>query len=106
MCTSLVLLANGAAGNEVIDEDRKSRPPKVTFNDGLGAEASKMARERRGVDGMKERRTGGRWYIHAALIIEVSVVKSPVSKGGTWEEGSIVRQVLNSTKYEGISGGR
>ena len=43
MCANFVLLADGVAGNEVIDEDGKSRPPKVTFNDGLGAETSEMA---------------------------------------------------------------
>ena len=106
MCADLVLLADSAASNEVIDEDGKSGPPKVTLNDGLGAEASKMTRERRGMDGMKERRTGGRWYIHSTFIVEVSVVKSPVGKGGTWEEGSTLRQVLNSAKYKGIGGGR
>ena len=46
MCADFILLANGAAGNKVIDKDRKSRPPKVAFNESLGAKASKMARER------------------------------------------------------------
>ena len=91
MCANLVLLADGAAGNKVIDEDGKSRPPKVAFNDGLGAKASEMARERRGMDGMKERGTGGWWYIHSTLVVEVSVVKSPVSEGGAWEERCIIR---------------
>ena len=63
VCASFVLLANGTTGNEVIDEDGKSRPPKVSFNDGLGAEASKMAREGRGMDGMKERGAGGGTYM-------------------------------------------
>ena len=91
MCTGSVLLANGAARNKVIDENGKSRPPKVAFNDGLGAKTSEMAQERRGMDGMKERGTGGRWYVHSTFIVEVSVVKSPVSEGGTWEEGCIIR---------------
>ena len=43
MCAGFVLLADGAASNEVVDEDRKSRPPKVAFNDGLGAKTSEMA---------------------------------------------------------------
>ena len=91
MCANFVLLANSAAGNKVIDKDGKSRPPKVAFNNGLDAKTSEMARERRGMDGMKERGTGGRWYVHSTFIVEVSVVKSPVSEGGTWEEGCIIR---------------
>ena len=90
MCANFILLANGAAGNKVIDEYGKSRPLKVAFNDSLGAKSSEMARERRGMDGMKERGTSGRWYIHSTLVVEVSVVKSPVSEGGTWEEGCFI----------------
>ena len=91
MCTDFVLLADGTASNKVIDEDGKSRPPKVAFNDGFGAKTSEMARERRGMDGVKERGAGGWWYIHATFIVEVSIVKSPVSERGTWEEGGTIR---------------
>ena len=90
MCANFVLLADGAASNEVIDEDGKSRPPKVVFNDGPGAKTSEVTRERGGMDGVEERGTGGRWYIHATFIVEVSIVKSPVSEGGTWEERCII----------------
>ena len=69
MCTSFVLLANSAAGNEVVDEDGKSGPPKVTFNDGFGAKASKMTRERRGMDRGEERGAGGRRYVHSTLVV-------------------------------------
>ena len=40
MCAGLILLANGATGDEVVDEDGKSWPPKVAFDDGFGAEPS------------------------------------------------------------------
>ena len=50
MSTSLVLLANGTAGNKVVDKHRKSRPPKVTFNNSLSAKAAKVTRDGRGVD--------------------------------------------------------
>ena len=43
MCADLVLLANSATGDEVIDEDGKSGPPKVAFDNGFGAEPSEMA---------------------------------------------------------------
>ena len=69
MCDSLILLANSTAGNEVVDEDGKSRPPKVTFNYSLGAKTSKMAREGGGMDGVKERGAGGRWYVHSTLVV-------------------------------------
>ena len=69
MCASLILLANGTAGNKVVDEDGKSRPPKVMFNYSLGAKTSKMAREGRGMDRVKERGTGGRWYIHSTFVV-------------------------------------
>ena len=42
----LILLANGAAGDKVVDEDGKSRPPEVALDDSLGAEPSEMARGR------------------------------------------------------------
>ena len=69
MCTSLVLLANSATGNEVVDEDGKSGPPKVTFNDSFGAKASKMTREGRGMDRVEERGAGGRRYVHSTLVV-------------------------------------
>ena len=40
MCADLILLANGTTGDEVVDKDGKSRPPKVAFDDGFGAEPS------------------------------------------------------------------
>ena len=46
MCADLILLADGAARDKVVDEDRKSWPPKVTFDDGFGAEPSEMTRDR------------------------------------------------------------
>ena len=45
VCASLVLLANGAASNKVIDKYRKPRPPRIAFYNGLGTETSEMARE-------------------------------------------------------------
>ena len=64
-----VLLADGAAGNKVVDEHRKSRPPKVAFNNSLGAKASKVAREGGGMDEVKERGPGGGWYIHPSFVV-------------------------------------
>ena len=80
MCVSHVLLANGTAGDEVIDKHRKSWPPKITFNNGLGAKTSEVAREGGRMDGVKERGPSGQRYIHATLIVKVSIIKSPVSE--------------------------
>ena len=80
MRASLILLANGAASNKVIDKHRKSRPPKITFNNGLGAKTSKVAQEGGRMDEVKKRGPSGRQYIHATLIVKVSIVKSPVSE--------------------------
>ena len=55
MCADFILLANGATGDEVVDKDGKSRPPKVALDDGLGAKSSEMARDRGGMDGVQER---------------------------------------------------
>ena len=81
MCADFILLANGATGDKVVDEDGKAWPPKVALDDGLGAKSSEMARGRGGMDGVQERGTSGRWYIHTTLVIEVSVVKGPVGEG-------------------------
>ena len=50
MSASFVLLATG---NEVIDKYRKSRPPKITFHNGLGAKTSKVAQEGGRMDEVK-----------------------------------------------------
>ena len=42
VCTGFVLLTNGTASNKVVNEYRKSQPPKVAFNNSLGAKASEV----------------------------------------------------------------
>ena len=90
MRASLILLANGAASNKVIDKHRKSRPPKVTFDNGFGAKSSKMTRKGGRMDGVQERRTSRWWYIHSTLVVEVSIVKSPVGEGGSVEKRCVI----------------
>ena len=58
------------------------------------------------MDGVQERGTSGWRYIHTTLVVEVSVVKSPVGKGGSGKKGCFVREVLDSTKDERVGGGR
>ena len=90
MCADLILLANGATGDKVVDEDGKSRPPKVALDDGLGAKSSEMARDRGGMDGVEERGASGWWYIHSTFVVEVSVVKSPVGEGGSGKKRCVI----------------
>ena len=52
MCADFILLTNGTTGDKVVDEDGKSRPPKVALDDGLGAKSSEMAQYRGGMDGV------------------------------------------------------
>ena len=42
------------------------------------------------------------WYVHPTLVVEVSIVESPVGERGAWEERGIVGQILNGMKYERI----
>ena len=102
VCASLVLLADGATGDKVVDKHRESQPPEITFNNGLGAKTSKVAREGRRMDRVKQQGTSGWRYIHPILIVKVSIVKSPVSEGRTREKGGIIRQILNGTEYERV----
>ena len=106
MCVDLILLANGATGDKVVDEDGKSWPPKVALDNGLGAKSSEMARDRGGMDGVQERGASGWRYIHLTLVVEVSIVKGPVGERGSGEKGCFIRQVLDSTKDERVGGGR
>ena len=48
-----VLLTNGTASNEVVDKHGESWPLEVTFNNSLSTEASEVAREGRGMDGVE-----------------------------------------------------
>ena len=45
MCVGLVLLANSAASNKIIDKDREARPPEVVFHDSLSMESPEVTRE-------------------------------------------------------------
>ena len=55
------------------------------------------------MDGMQQRGASGGQNIHMILVIQMSIIKGPVSKGGAWKERSVVRQVLDGTEYKGIS---
>ena len=53
MCTNFVLLADGTTSDKVIDENRKSQPPKIMFDNGFGAKSSEVAQEGGRMDGVK-----------------------------------------------------
>ena len=53
MSVNLVLLANGAASDEVFDEGGKTRPPEIPLENGLGLKDPHMPRQRGSVDGVE-----------------------------------------------------
>ena len=67
MMVHLVLLAHGTARDKGIDKGGQTRPPEVTFNDGLGAEMPCMP----GGGGFMQRANKGaagcQWYIHTLI---------------------------------------
>ena len=78
MGVDLVLLAEGAAINEVFYEEGKTWPPKITFKDSLGVEDTHVTHGGGRVDGV-EKRGAGRWgNIHPSLKVKVSIVISPI----------------------------
>ena len=50
MSVDLVLLANCAAHNEVLDKGGKTWPPEILFKDGFGVENTHMTQEGGRVD--------------------------------------------------------
>ena len=50
MSVNLVLLANSATCNEMLDKSGKAQPPEVALNDRLGVEDSHVPQERGGVN--------------------------------------------------------
>ena len=85
MMVYLVLLARGAARDKGIDKEGQTRPPEVTFDDGLGAEMPCMSRGGGFVQGANKGMGSRWWYIHSSLKVEAAVLKGPVSKGRTRE---------------------
>ena len=53
MSIDLVLLADGATGDEVFDEGGEARPPEIPFQDCLGAKDTHVTRQGRGMDRME-----------------------------------------------------
>ena len=81
MMVYLVLLAHGTARDKGIDKGEQTRPPEVTFNDGLGVEMPCMPRGGGFVQRANEGAVGCWWYIHLSLKVEVAILESPVSEG-------------------------
>ena len=53
MCINLVLLADCAAINKVLDKEGKTGPPIVAFKDSLCVEDTHMTREGKGMDSVE-----------------------------------------------------
>ena len=85
MMVYLVLLAHGTARDKGIDKGEQTRPPEVTFNDGLGVETPCMPGGGGFMQRANEGAVGRWWYIHSSLKVEVAILKGPVSEGRTRE---------------------
>ena len=85
MMVYLVLLACGTARDEGIDKGGQTRPPEVTFDDGLGVKTSCMPGGEGFMQGANKGLVGHWRYIHLSLKVEAAVLKGPVSKGRTRE---------------------
>ena len=83
MCVNLVLLTDGTTIDEMFYKGGETWPLVVAFKENLGAEDPHVASGRRGVESVEERRSGQWRNVHATFEIKMSVVKGPVSYGGT-----------------------
>ena len=56
------------------------------------------------MDGIEESRVGRRRNIHVIAKVEVSIVKQPIRKTGTSEQGRTFIQSCQDFEYKGIRG--
>ena len=87
MSVSFVLLTDRAAGNETLDKGGETRPPKIMFKDGFGAENTHVTSEGGGMDRMKQSRLGRGGNKHVVAEIEMSIIVGPVRERGPGEQG-------------------
>ena len=106
MMVYLVLLARGAARDKGIDKGGQTRPPEVTFDDGLGAEMPCMSRGGGFVQRANKGAVGHWWYIHLSLKVEAAVLKGPVSKGRAREQRGVILHSLDCFQNKGVRRGR
>ena len=85
VCVYFVLLANGTTSDEVIDEGRESRPPKVAFDKGFGAKSAGMSEGRGFMECCDEGLMSFGRDIHATLVVKGIVFERPVGEGGPGE---------------------
>ena len=106
MMVHLVLLACGAARHKGIDKGGQTRPPEVTFDDGLGAETPCMSGGGGFVQRANEGAVGRQWYIHSSLKVEVAILKGPISEGRTREQRGAILHGLDCFQNKGVGRGR
>ena len=106
MMVHLVLLACDAARHKGIDKGGQTRPPEVTFDDGLGAETPCMSGGGGFVQRANEGAVGHQWYIHSSLKVEVAILKGPISEGRTREQRGAILHGLDCFQNKGVGRGR
>ena len=106
MMVYLVLLASGTARDKGIDKGGQTRPPEVTFDDGLGTKTSCMSGGGGFVQRANKGVVGPQWYIHSSLKVEVAILKGPVSEGRTREQRGAILHGLDCFQNKGVGRGR
>ena len=101
----LVLLADGTTGDKMLHEGGEARPPEISLQDCFHTKNTHVTQQRGGVNGVEEGRASRGGYEHAIAEEEMSIIKGPVRKGGTSEQGRPVVQSGEGLEYKGIGGG-
>ena len=105
MSVGFVLLANGAASDEVLHKGRETRPPEIPFQKRFGARDTHVPRQGRGMDRVEQSRASRRGYEHTIAEVKMPVIEGPVGERGTGEQGRALVQSSESFQHEGIRGG-
>ena len=106
MMVHLVLLAHGTARDKGIDKEGQTRPPEVTFDDGLGAKMPCMSRGGGFVQRANEGVVSCQWYIYSSFKVEAAVLKGPISEGRTREQRGAILHGLDCFQNKGVRRGR
>ena len=91
---NLILLAYCTSRDEGIDEEGKSWPPKVSFQESLGVESSCMSSSRGVVYGANNGLLLMWRNVHATFEVQVAIGHMPIVLGGAGEQGGSQFQTL------------
>ena len=96
---NLILLAYRTSRDEGIDEGGKSRPPKVSFQESLGAELSCMSSSGRVMYGADNGLSLMWGNVHVTFEVQVAIGHMPIVLRGAGEQGGSQFQTLQCSEY-------